>query len=237
MEVQQLYIWYYHAILPNGIPNSDNILLFDCYDSVKDKFHSTSEWRKVDFTPMDFPPAENKYKFPDRLYLVLKKKMKNISFDYCEFGSNVKLVSDDFYRFLLDNGVDSGFEVAAVDIVNKKNERMTDRKYYALRFGDFDDELFDFSEKTKLRGKHSFGGSYITFPDLKLQDSNTTKNVFVLKSPAYNNGIIFKATLIDRVLHDFYSPEIYRLSDFPIIYANQNNEELLPLDSKYKVKI
>jgi len=186
---------------------------------------------------MDFPPKDVKYKFPDRLYLVFKKKMKAILFDYCEFGSNVKLVSNDFYKFMLDNGLDNGFEVADIDIVNKKNEALTNRKYYALRFGDFDDELFDFSDKTKQRGKHTFGGSYVIFPDLKLQDYNSTKNIFVLKSPAYNNSIIFKATVIERVFNDFYSPEIYKVSDFPAIYANQYDEELLPLDNKYKVKM
>lgn len=236
MEKEELFIWYYRTLLPKGIPYKDDIILFDNYDIEKKKFYSKSEWRKVDFTPMPFPPAIESYKFPQQLFLVVQKKIKEILFDYYEFGSNVKLVSERFFNFLLESGINKGYEKADLKIANKQNELLTDQKYLALRFGAFDDALFDFDEKTKIKGKHTFGSTYYTFPNLSLRDTSVKQSVFVLQHPSYNNALIIRKSQVNAVINSFYHPDIYKLSDFPFIYDHQFDEELLPLANSYIVK-
>lgn len=217
-----------------GIPLSDDIALFDTFDiNKKSKFSNNSEWRVFDYKPMPFPPIENKYTFPKHLYLVFKKKIKDVLFDYIEFGSNVKIVSESFYHFLLDHKMDSGFEKSELTLVNKQGIEVSNKKYYALRFGIFDDDKFDFDEKTKKRIKH--GSTFYVFPNLNLKDFSIDKQVFCISPLPYRESLILKADLINKILQNFHDPEIYDLSKFPFIYENLYDEDILPIKNQYRI--
>lgn len=224
---QQLYIWYNRNYLnKKGIPSVDNIKLFDTYDKVKNKFYNKSQWMVFDYKPMEFPPLEDIYKFPINLFLVLKKKTKNIQFDYLEYGSNVKIVSDKFLFFLIENGMQTGYEQAKVTIVDGKANILDVTDYYALRFGMYDDDLFSLNEGTRRRGKHLFGSTYYTYPNLEIKNHNINKNVFTISPLPYRETLIFKDFLLKKIFENFYLPEIYKLEDFPYVYDNQFKEDL-----------
>ena len=101
-----LFITFQRGYLKRkGIPLVDDIMLHDTYNSnKKQKFYTSSEWRTLDYKDIPFPPPEDKYKQPNKLYLVFKKKQKEITFNYIEFGSNVKIISAALYELLLQGG-------------------------------------------------------------------------------------------------------------------------------------
>ena len=43
---------------------------------------------------------------------------------------------------LQENGFVDKYDIATVKVVNKKNESLTDKKYYALRINHFDNDSF-----------------------------------------------------------------------------------------------
>jgi hypothetical protein len=229
----ELFIWFYRGYLPvKGIPLNDDIIMFDSFDNNKNKFYNKSEWAVLDYKPMPFPPNDDKYKFPQEQYLVIKKKMKEILFDYIDYRSNVKIFSEELYNILLNNGLNTGYEKSETFIVDKTGNKLTDKKYIALRYGLFDDNLFNFNEKTKQRTKVN-GSTNYTFPDLVLKDGAIEKSVFVINKFAYRNCIIFKGSILNELLK-FYET-IYKIKEFPHIYENQYEEEIMPKNNKYKI--
>ena len=232
---EELYIWYNRNYLKKeGFPLSDNITLFDTFESANVRFKNISEWAVLSYRDISFPPENEKYKFPLKQFLVLKQKIKTISFDYIEYHSNVKIVSESFLNFLKYNGLETNqYEIAELTIVDKNGKLLTEKKYFALRFGTFDDELFDFNEPTKRRTKVHGSTNYL-FPDLSLKYLLPGKSIFVLKHFSYRETIIFKECVLDSVIQ-FQSPEIYKLKDFPYIYENQYDEELLPIKNQYQI--
>jgi hypothetical protein len=231
----ELFIWFNRGYKPKkGTPLTDDIVLFDSFDnSKKQKFFNQSEWMVFDYKPMTFPPQEEKYKFPKNQFLIIKKKIKDIFFDYIEYGSNVKIFSENLFDFLIKNGLDSGYEIATLSVVDKFGNRLTDRKYVALRFGLYNDDLFDYNTKTKQKTK-VHGSTNYTFPDLSLKDNLINKSIFVLNEFAYRHSIIFKKDVLQKLLN-YYEPEIYRIKDFTFLYENQYDEEILPLKNSYHV--
>ena len=49
-----------------------------------------------------------------------------------------QIVSEEFLSLLQENGFVDKYDIATVKVVNKKNESLTDKKYYALRINHFD---------------------------------------------------------------------------------------------------
>lgn len=232
----KLFISFQRGYLKmEGVPLSDDIVLFDSFDgSKRAKFFSLSEWRALDYKDIPFPPVEEKYKFPEHLFLTFKKKQKNIDFHYLEYGSDVKILSADFFNFLLENGLNKNqFELADIKIVDVDGNSLTEKKYVALRFGLFDDNLFDFNKQTSIRTKVNGSTNYL-FPDIKLRDGGARK-VFVLKDFAYRASIVFsKQSVISEILKTFKGIDIYSIEDFPFVYSNQYDEEILPLNNHLK---
>ena len=228
-----LFIWYNRDYLKKtGFPLRDKIKLFDTFDNKKNKFYSTSEWAVLSYRQMDFPPQEEKYKFPPKQFLIINQKFKEILFDYIEYHSDVKIVSENLLSFFREHGLIGGYETAQIEIVDKKGDILTDKKYFALRFGSYDDDFFDFNNKTKQRTK-VHGSTNDTYPDLVLKHKDIKQSIFVLSELSYRNSLILTRDVLDKMLNNFYMPEIYRISDFPYIYENQYD---LPFDNAYKLK-
>lgn len=206
-----------------GIPLLDDITLFDTYDPSKmTKFYTDSQWRTLDYKNLPFPPEEKEYKFPSELYLVFKKKQTDFQFNYLEYGSDVKILSLDFFRELSNNGLDKGqYEYSTLKLVNKEGNQLTDRKFFALRFGKFDDDKFDLNQKTSVRSKVNGSTNYI-YPDLALITESLDKHVFVLKEFAYRASFVFDGKeFVTNIVDKFKDIDIYNTKDFPFIYDNQ----------------
>ena len=233
-----LIIWFNRSKLPKGVPNLNKAILKDTFDVVKPKKIPPQHWTLYNKYKMEFPPIDNKYAFPKEMYLVIESKTtKAIQFDYLDYnGYDVKFVSADFLCFLEEHGLTVGYEKAHLNIVNLQGELLVTKPYYALRFGLYDDDLFDFSKQTKVRGKLEFGGTFYVYPDMKLKENNPQRLVFCIAEFSYRNALIFKKTIVKDILANFYAPEIYNIKDFPFVYANQYNWEILPFDNEYKLR-
>lgn len=229
-----LYIWFPRNYLTqSGFLLRDKITLFDSFDRDKRKFYNSSEWAALSYKEMEFPPKEAKYKFPKTQFLVVKQKVKQLLFDYTDYHSDVKIVSQRLLSFLQEKGLTEGYEVAELIVVDKNGEVLTDNPYFALRFGRYSDDLLDLHESTKQRTK-VHGSTNYTYPDLGVK-SGAAQSIFTLSSLAYRQTFLFKGEVLEEILDKFYKPEIYRASDFPFIYENQYDEELMPLQNKYSI--
>ena len=80
---------------------------------------------------------------PPVLYLVCNKKPGILQFDFLDkYSIKLKIVSEEFLSLLQENGFVDKYDIATVKVVNKKNESLTDKKYYALRINHFDNDSF-----------------------------------------------------------------------------------------------
>jgi hypothetical protein len=231
-----LYIWYNRTKLPKGFPLAGKYLLNNSFDIKNPRKISEQKWTLYNSYRMGFPPSDDKFKFPNNIYLVILDKQKDILFDYFDYEYNVKLVSEKFLQFIQKNGLTKGYEEANLFIIDTKENLLSNRKYYALRFGLFDDNFFDFNKQNKISGKYEFGNQYIVYPNLSLKENKSNKYVYCLEEYSYRKAIIFKGFILNDILKTFYCPEIYKLKDFPFICANQYDWDLLPYDNDYKVR-
>lgn len=142
MNTEELYIWNYGIDkLPKGLLEFGKSDVCDTYDeSKRQKFqdHGQWMWQNKDGWRENLPPV---------LYLVCNKKPGILQFDFLDKRSvSLKIVSEEFLSLLQENGFIDKYDIATVKVVNKKNEPLTDKKYYALRINHFDNELFHFGE-------------------------------------------------------------------------------------------
>lgn len=169
------------------------------------------------------------------LYLVFKKSQKEVTFDYIEYGPTVKILSYDFFELLTEYGLsENHYELSKLKLVDKNCNEITDKKYVALRFGKFDDDLFELHKETSIRTKIHGSTKYL-YPHLELKKSQQ-KKVFNLKEFSYRQSIIFEGTELDTLKGFGLDLDIYKLSDFPFVYANQYDENVLPLENQYRIK-
>jgi hypothetical protein len=185
-------------------------------------------------TTLGFPPNDLLFVFPAEMNLVVKsQKYKEINFDYIQYSHFVKLVSEKFFSFLIENGLDeSYYEIARLNIVDTKGRLMTDNKYFALRFGRFDDALFNFPSESRKRAAGL--RDRFLFPDMEFKTVTENKNIFVLFEFCYKDGFLLNAKGANYVIENFYC-EIYNAKDFPFVFNNQYNWDILPFDNKYKI--
>lgn len=191
-------------------------------------------WKLFNPSQMEFPPVDE-YKFPDELYMVITKSTKRVAFDYYSHQKNVAFVSDRFLGFLQRNGLDASYyEKAKLFIVNLKGDLITNERYWALRFGKFDDELFSFHAESKKRA--SGLKDFFLYPSMELKKSVPGKNIFFINEFCYNKSIIFNGLALKELLVDFYEPQLYQLEDFPFIYNNQIKWDIVPYDNEFLIK-
>ena len=131
MNTEELYIWRYGIDkLPKGLLEYGKSDVCDIYDeSKRQKFQNLGQWmwQNNDGWRENLPPV---------LYLVCNKKPGILQFDFLDKRSiELKIVSEEFLSLLQENGFVDKYDIATVKVVNKKNEPLTDKKYYALREG------------------------------------------------------------------------------------------------------
>ena len=124
---------------------------------------------------------------------------------------------------LQENGFIDKYDIATVKVVDKKNESLTDKKYYALRINHFDNDYFHFGKGITYQSdfQKKLGTCFTVYPDMKLKDSSIKQNFFVLNSIEYKDGIIFRERVLDKVLN-LYKPEIYKLSDYSKLWIDND---------------
>lgn len=234
--MNNLYIWFQRTKLPEGHPLLDDILLKSRFDLKRpNTIHVGEEnWRNFNHYNMNFPPKDT-FAFPSEIYLIIKKKYKEINFDYLDYHYYVKLISDNFLSFLIKNGLnESYYEIASLNIIDLKGELMTKNKYYALRFGKFDDDLFNFEPESKKRA----AGLRNTFlyPNIKIKTEIPDKNIFVLFEFCYRDCLVLSENGKNDIIKHYLSSDIYKSVDYPYVFNNQRNWELLPIDNSLKIK-
>ena len=219
MNTEELYIWRYGIDkLPKGLLEYGKFDVCDTYDeSKRQRFQTKGRWMWKDKNGWE----EN---LPPVLYLVCNKKPGILQFDFCDQWSiKLKIVSEEFLSLLQENGFIDKYDVATVKVVNKKNETLTDKKYYALRINHFDNDSFHFGKGITYQSdfQKKLGTCFTVYPDMKLKDNSIKQNFFVLNSIEYKDGIIFRERVLDKVLN-LYKPEIYKLSDYSKLWIDND---------------
>ena len=75
------------------------------------------------------------------------KNRESCNFYFLEkYSIKLKIVSEEFLSLLQENGFVDKYDITTVKVVNKKNESLTDKKYYALRINHFDNDSFHFGK-------------------------------------------------------------------------------------------
>lgn len=232
--MSDLFIWFNRTKVPYGYPLTDEIIVKDVFDKARPKYMPDQRWKLFNPYKMEFPPTKE-YKFPDELYMVMTKSDKTIEFDYYSHQKNVAFVSDGFLDFLQRNGLDSSYyEKAKLLIVDLKGDILTGDKYWALRFGKFDDDLFSFNADSKKRAAGL--KDFFLYPLMELKRSIPEKNIFFINEFCYNRSLVFNELALREILASFYEPQIYKLEDFPFVYNNQLKWDVFPYDNESLVK-
>lgn len=234
MKQEQLLIWSYGIEnLPKGVFETRFFNIYDTYDNIKHRFKNEKRWMFI------APGGSYNYtiyeqELPTNLYLVCNKKINNIQFDYCDATNSceLKIVSDRLLHFIQKNGLIKGYDITSIKLVNKKNEILTDKKYYGLRFKYFDNDLFIHNNDLKI---NSCGNNIFTlYPNMRLKETAKNRAFFVMKGVEYSKTLIFKSSIINEILENFYMPEIYTTSDYATIwwdrqkYPYGNNLQITP---------
>jgi hypothetical protein len=233
--MSELFIWFNRTKIPEGYPLKDDFILKDSFKKDKPKDIPTQQWKLYNPFKMEFPPVDG-YKFPSEMYMVITKaSYKTIFFDYYGYSNNVAFVSDKFLAFLQKNGLDdSYYEKAKLLVIDLGGNLLTTVDYWALRFGKFDDQSFDFHPETKKR----VAGikNYFLYPEMDTVKTTFSKSVYYLSEFCYNTSLVFNKYAKDEIIGNFYSPEIYKASDFPYVYNNQYKWDILAYDNEFLVK-
>ena len=220
MNTEELYIWRYGIDkLPKGLLEYGRSDVCDTYDeSKRQRFQDKGRWmwKNKNGWEENLPPV---------LYLVCNKKPGILKFDFLDKRNvSLKIVSEEFLSLLQENGFIDKYDITTVKVVNKKNESLTDKKYYALRINHFDNDSFHLGKGITYQNdiEKNLGISFTVYPDMKLKDNSIKQKFFVLDSTEYGDGIIFREIVLDKVLN-LYKPEIYKLSDYSKIWNNRGS--------------
>jgi hypothetical protein len=229
-----LFIWFNRTQLPDGYIPIEDIIFKNDFDIKKPKFMPEQPWKMYDAQIHGAPPEKEK-EFPKKMYLVsTKKNNQKVKFDFYGIDDSVILVSSKFMSFILENGIDeSYYEIAQLFVIDTNGNSLIDDDYYALRFVKFDDDKIDFGLETKKRAAGL--KNYFLFPDMKLLSPSPNKNVFYVSQLCYRNSLIFTESIVKHILENFYFPQLYNVKDFPFIFNNKRNWDILPLKNEYLV--
>lgn len=232
--MEELFIWFNRTKVPQGYPLKDDFILKPSFNKAKPKDIPLQEWKLYNPFKMEFPPGDE-YKFPLEMFMVLtKKSYKKIFFDYYGYTNYVAFVSDQFFSFLQQNGLDdSYYEKAKLFVIDLEGNLLTDGNYWALRFGRFDDQLFDFDQETKKRAAGI--KNHFLYPGMNVSVQPASRNVYYLSEFCYQTSLLFNQQAKDEILAGFRTPEIYKIADFPYIYNNQYKWEILPVMNEFRV--
>lgn len=231
-KMEELFIWFNRTQLPVGYPLKDDTVFKPSFDAKNPKGMPDQPWKTFNHHKMSFPPTDA-HRFPVEMYLVVTKKYPSIQFDYFDYSHYVKLVSGRFLSFIQEKGLTSDYyEKATLHIVDVQGNSMAGEEYYALRFGKFDDQLFEFP----IEGRKRAAGlkDFFLYPNLSLKAPVEGKSIFALFEFCYNNTLVFTKEVKEEILDRFHYPEVYKAEDYPFVFNNQYKWDVLPFDNEYK---
>ncbi|MFD2909193.1 Imm43 family immunity protein [Flavobacterium ardleyense] len=224
--MENLYIWFYTTARKHkGVPYIiENRSLSDVFTAKKDE--GMGKWSDYNPTKDGFPPRDSRLKFPKDLFFIVQKE-KEILLDFMPYHNNLMIISDVFLDYLKEQKIDLNFEIANLKVVHRNGlELKVDKKYFAIRIGKFDDELFDLDQQSKKRAAGS--RDFFLYPNLKLKIKNIERDLFFLNELWYSEALILTEKGKEEVKKRFYSPEIYKAEDYPLAFNNQLNINYLP---------
>ena len=209
---KKLYVWSEgwgeKYIKVRGVPHSVDVLVQDSPSG------HPGTWSLYSPYCDDTPPV-GEYAFPKEVFVEVPANNK-IHLDFLGLTHRVKLVSETMLRFLREQGLTDGYEVAAVkNVVSRKGKVIeTEKKYFALRFFAFDDKLLSFQNKVKIVEKEFFETVFDIYPNMRIK-RGVDKKIFVLDHLTYSYTLVFTKeimTLIEE--NNFVGPRIYAMDEY-----------------------
>lgn len=70
---------------------------------------------------------------------------------------------------------------------------------------------------------------------MELKQNIVDKNVFSLFEFCYEETLILNEVAKEYVLKHFSNPQLYKAEDYPFIFNNQHNYEILPYNNSYLI--
>lgn len=70
---------------------------------------------------------------------------------------------------------------------------------------------------------------------MELEHSVADKNVFSLLEFCYEDTFILDEVVKEYVLNHFSSPQLYKVEDYPFVFNNRLNYEVLPYNNSYLI--
>jgi len=213
IEKEKLYTWNegmtYKFVKKKGIPRNIETLVLE---TISPKF--VGRWSSY-YSALGKPPTgENS--FPKQVYFEVPANNK-IMFDFLGRSHHVKIVSERMLQFLKEQGLVENYELATVEIVNRRGRKIeTEKQYFALRFYGFDDDLLEFNNKVKV-SQISFQNlkplTFDLFPNLKVKKS-VEKKIFASNHPTFKDALVFTQEVRDLIAEKkFIGPNIYDMEE------------------------
>lgn len=233
--MKELYIWFNRTQLPKGYPLQSDFILKSQFDLEQPRKIYDEKWKMYNRFNSEYSTGE--FQFPCEMFMVVtKKKYKEIDFDYysCDVGISIKFVSESFLNFLSTNGIDENYyKQAKLNVIDLSGNSLVSKNYYALRFIKSDDTLFDFQKDTFKRAAGI--RNHFLYPFMELKRNIVGKNVFSLFEFCYEETLILNEVAKEYVLKHFSNPQLYKAEDYPLIFNNQRDYEMLPYNNSYLI--
>lgn len=216
--MEDIFVWFYRAAdRPKGVPFHLDTMLAEQFSARNPMPGFDYPWVRYNPYQMDFPPTDPGLQLPDKLVLVVKKN-KEVLLDYMYFKNEYKIVSQEFLDYLIQSGVKGNYEASELSVVDTKGKNIAQKKYYALRFGRFDDELLNFDESTKV-AVPSLRNRYL-YPSITTKDAS--RKIYFVDNFCYREAVLMTAEGKREIEQKFYEPQIYSAADFVNVYQEDN---------------
>ncbi|UOQ55560.1 Imm43 family immunity protein [Hymenobacter cellulosivorans] len=207
----KVLIWYSQpAEQPKGVPARGNVTYTDDFNPKKPMYGADAPWLDYNHQLMPFPPPSKELKFPDHLFVVVKKH-KEILFDFFSLDVNHKIISKNLLVFLQEYGLNEGYEIAKASIIDTKGNVISTKEYFVIRIARFDDKLLDFISDTKVES-NTLRNHYL-YKDIRIINS-TKQQAFFSEKITYGESLLLSEYLKEKIIDNFYaatllSPEEY----------------------------
>ena len=166
-------------------------------------------------------PPTGEYSLPKELYLEVPANNR-VTFDFLGSAHRVKIVSESLLQFLVEHGITSNYEIAAIgNVISRKGKVIeTPKKYFALRFYAFDDDLLDFQDEVVVEGKGHFVTKFSIYPNMSIKEG-VDKRIFVPDHPTFSETLIFTEEIKHSIEEKgFIGPEIYTMTEFQAAFID-----------------
>jgi len=216
---KKLYAWYQgwgrKYVKKRGVPHSIEVQIKDSPTEY------AGRWTLYIPNYHELPPV-GEYAFPKEVYFEVPANNK-VLLDYMPWEHRVKVVSESMLNFFREQGFTDGYEVAVVkDVISRRGKIIeTPKKYFALRFYTFDDELLDFQNEEEVVVKPTtdhildiFTTKFSIYPNMRIKEG-VEKKIFVLEHRTFDDALVFTED-IKKMIEEkgFIGPEIYSIEEF-----------------------